>query len=289
MLFIQILTKHQKTLIIVLLVFLMLFFLNGQYFKSITHNVFKSIMIKYLQFQTRNFESLKGDNFIIKFTEKDYNSAKFILNIAEDYFVKVQSKMGYQLQNNERILLVVYPDEVSLNKSFGWAGDKSAVGVYWTGSIRLLSPYAWLKDSDQEIEESFRQKGPISHELVHLLIDQQTKGNYTRWLTEGLAQYIEKDITGFTLDEPSQMDKKSLYLLDELDKNFDSLPKQTLAYWQSLEIIRYLVEIGGIDKIQELLSSLEAGDSIESAVSKSYMISLQELEERIKKRVAIQE
>lgn len=281
----QYLIKQHKIFAIVLIMLILVFIINGQYLRVLAHSAFKNIISKYLALQTKDFKVLEGENFIVKYTDKDANSADLILKTAEEYLILVQSKLKYSVANDKKILLVVYPDAAALNKSFGWAGDKSAVGVYWAGSIRLLSPRDWLNGYEMKLAEAFRQNGPLSHELVHLLIDQQTKGNYTRWLTEGIAQYIEEEITGFTLQEPSQQDMKVFYSFEELDKKFDALPNEALAYWQSLEFIRYLVRLHGIDKIHEVLTELESGDSVKTAFFKIYGVSLQELEENFRKSI----
>ena len=82
-----------------------------------------------------------------------------------------------------------------------------------------------------------------------------TRGNYSRWLTEGLAQYIERDFTGFVLAEPLPEEKKDIYSLTQLDRTFDQRPNQVLAYWQSLETVDYLIEQHGMEKMVNLMSS----------------------------------
>ena len=113
----------------------------------------------------------------------------------------VNKRLGFNPQGKS--LVLIYPTREALGKSFGWAADQSAMGVYWAGVIRVLSPMAWVESAvTSEVEKEFRSSGPMVHEYTHLVVDYITRGNYTRWLTEGVAQYVERDITGFVLSEP---------------------------------------------------------------------------------------
>ena len=70
--------------------------------------------------------------------------------------------------------MVVYPDTASLAGSIGWNRNESAMGVYWAGSIRILSPGEWIKGD--ALEKQFKQEGPMVHEFTHLMVDEITKG-----------------------------------------------------------------------------------------------------------------
>ncbi len=67
-------------------------------------------------------------------------------------------------------------------------------GSIWAGLIRVLSPRAWMGDTPvSQQQQVFQSQGPVADEYTHLLVDYKTGGNYTLWLTEGLAQYAEAD------------------------------------------------------------------------------------------------
>jgi hypothetical protein len=163
------------------------------------------------------------------------------------------------------------------------------LGVYWAGSIKILSPRAWFPSGLElfEIEERFAEEGPLCHELSHLLTDRITRGNYSRWLTEGLAQYIEKKLTGFTLEEPSPEAKANPYPFARLDAGFDRQPDQVLAYWQSLQAVTYLIEEFGMEKLHSLAEQFtERPDPLMRSLRKTYGLSLPALEEAVKNQAA---
>lgn len=260
----------QKVFLIVLIILLVFVFLVPSLSLYVRYNAYKMLQtgIKILlNYQTQDFNVLNSENFIIKYTEKDSDSISAIAETAEKYYTALNERFVIEKQA-EKILIVIFPNQKTLNRSFGLTGDKSIDGAYWAGSIRLLS----MSGSIDEL--------PISHELTHLLIDEKTRGNYTRWLSEGLAQYYEAKLAGYNLDEPLPEEKKNLYTLDQLGSDFDKRENQLLAYWQSLQTVNYLIERFGLEKMHELLDTLGQGTNTDSAFELIYGLKIKELEKQ---------
>jgi hypothetical protein len=164
-----------------------------------------------------------------------------------------------------KTLILVHPNRNELRQAFGWSGNESAMGVYWGGTIQLLSPHVWLNDG--ESVEEFIHSGPMVHEYTHLVFDYITNGNYPRWFTEGLAQYVEYRVNRYEwITAGNGLDDK-MYTMAELDEKFDELPNQSLAYRQSLAAVRYIAEVYGEDKLLGIVTSLKTGNSLEKAIS----------------------
>jgi hypothetical protein len=200
------------------------------------------------------------------------------METAEEVFEPVNDALGYKLQ--EQVLMVLHPTKDSLNKSFGWDADENAMGVYWAGTIRILSPLAWASETESLATE-FRDQGPIAHEYTHLVVDYMTKGNYTRWLTEGIAQYLEREITGFAFAAQNVEGKDRLYSFEQLTSEFDNLPDQSLAYYQSLAAIDYYVERYGFATLVSLLEDLGRGISLNQAFVDSTGQSIENFEVQV--------
>jgi len=83
------------------------------------------------------------------------------------------------------------------------------------------------------------------------------------------------------LDEPWLGDRDQLYTLQALENNFDQLDNQILAYWQSLQIVDYLIERHGLEKISQLLIILRQGQTMERAFLKVYGFGLETLEKEV--------
>ncbi len=144
---------------------------------------------------------------------------------------------GYVLPTEKRIEIRLYPNTKTLAQSLGWEKNEKAMGAYFQKKIAVLSPEMWMNNVTDEKE--FDVKGPMLHELVHLLVDEMTEGNYNRWWTEGMAQFIEKSFHDTQMSQPSEVE--AFYSLHELEQNFDSIPVSQ-SYWQSLLAIEYIAQ-----------------------------------------------
>ena len=106
------------------------------------------------------------------------------------------------------------------------------------------------------------------HEFTHLMVDEITRGNYNRWWTEGIAQYSEKQITGFQFSDPFTGGRElEYYSLEKLDSEFDRLDQQ-IAYWESLQLVEYIVDLYGEEQIFNILEQLGQGKTMIKAVQK---------------------
>ena len=95
-----------------------------------------------------------------------------------------------------------------------------------------------------------------------MVFDYKTNGNYSRWFTEGLAQYVEYKVNGYEWETATNHLTGKFYTMEELEKDFDQLSNQSLAYRQSLASIRYIAEVHGEDKLNRIIEGLEKGYSL---------------------------
>jgi len=245
-------------------------FRTGTHVTQFKQGFFRFMVGQETNLRTGTWEQVDTAHFRIKYLPIDKYSVGLVSEAAEDAYIKISQKMG--CEPSRLITIVVYPDNASLAASFGWDKNEKALGVYWGGTIRILSPRAWLANLGQE--ERFMKEGPMVHEMAHLMIDEMSRGNYNRWWTEGVAQYTEREITGFEFSSPfRKKDDLYYYQLDNLEKNYDRL-EQSVAYWESLQAVDYLVGAYGEDKIYEVLNRLSRGDTmaraLESALGVDY-------------------
>lgn len=215
-----------------------------------------------VKLQTAGFEEVSTQHFKIKYTSVDKDYVPLIAESAEAAASSVKEEFGWE--PGRKTTLVVYPNGQSLASSFGWNKNEKAMGVYWGGSIRVLSPREWL--SGDEIKERFIKEGPMVHEFTHLMVDEMTQGNYNRWWTEGIAQYSEKQITGFQFADPFAGGREpQYYSLEKLDSDFDRLD-QSVAYWESLRLVEYMVDQYGENQIFNILEQLGDNKTMAQAV-----------------------
>ena len=232
--------------------------------------------------KTANFDQYQSEHYDIKYTPVDEPYVKLIAGSAEEAYDTVSAMFG--LEPGSRTVIVVYPDSNSLSQSFGWDKDANAMGVYWAGSIRILSPREWLGEQDMSLH--FTREGPMVHEFAHLMVDEMSRGNYNRWWTEGIAQYVEKKTTGFEFSSPfAGGEKIEYYQLKQLAKKFDELD-QSIAYWESLQAAEYIADRYGQDSLFNITRQLGQGKSLEQAIENTLAIPYTEWEEDFYRHIA---
>jgi hypothetical protein len=140
------------------------------------------------------------------------------------------------------------------------------MGVYWGGAIRVLSPKAWVEGRNlEEIAQVFRAMGPMVHEFAHLVLDYKTRGNYPRWFSEGLAQYLEVRQGGVLWNEGRGSPEERHYSLAELER-FEELD-QNLAYSDALSLVEYMVEARGEEGLTKIIEALARGAPFSEALA----------------------
>lgn len=251
--------------------------LPGQ-LRAYAYEVYREAARTNMEFRTRNLPYIEGDHVRVKYQPQDREYAGIVLDAAERFYSPVAQKYG--LKSTRKVTVVVYPSREDLNASFGWAANESAMGVYWVGVIRVLSPSSWVEEKDpREMREVFANVGPMAHELTHLAVDYATRGNCPRWFTEGLAQLEEYQLTGFRFTDLSGSDSRRFYPLRDLDRGFDDLADQALAYRESLSAVEYVNSVYGKDKLMEIVSLLGSGRGIGDAVEGALGVSLDKFQQ----------
>lgn len=244
--------------------------------RGLAYEFYREVYRVCLEYKVRSMPVMESANFKVKYQQKNALYAGMVLDAAEKFYQPVADK--YQLKNNHKFTIMIYPSKEELNASFGWQASESAIGVYYVGVIRVLSPESWIEGQDiEKIRESFIQTGPMAHELTHLAVDYATRGNCPRWLTEGLAQLEEYRLIGFRFTE--QDSQGDFYSLIEMDKDFDSLTNQNLAYRESLSVVEYIDSRYGEDSLKGLLAQLNSGKTIDQAIKTVLEVEMSEMEQ----------
>lgn len=246
--------------------------------RGIAYEMYREAARANMEFKTRNLPFIEGNHVRVKYRPDDSQYAGMVLEAAERFYGPVAAKYG--LNTRQKITVMVYPTREDLNASFGWPANESAMGVYWVGVIRVLSPASWVEGNNlREMEDTFINVGPMAHELTHLAVDYSTRGNCPRWLTEGVAQLEEYRLTGFRFEDHSGPDGGDFYSLREMDSGFDDLPDQALAYRESLSVAEYIDAVYGGEKMLEILRLLGSGRGIGQSVKEALGVDMPSLEQ----------
>jgi len=97
---------------------------------------------------TLGLEKLTSEHYYIKFKPEDRAIAALVLSTAESFYLPVTGQFDFTLRS--RIPIILHSSRADLNRYFGWEANESAIGVYWAGVIRVLSPVEWVNVKEPE-------------------------------------------------------------------------------------------------------------------------------------------
>jgi len=244
---------------------------------SLAYTAFREWFKWRLIINTWQMEKITSEHFYVKYRRGSEEIAGLVLEAAEYFYPALALEFGYSCQH--KIPVILYSSRSELSGAYGWGSGESAMGVYWAGTIGVLDPRLWLAASPPkgDVRKEFLASGPLAHEITHLMVDYVSAGRCPRWLNEGIAQYYEYVLAG---TEPVTLDSGtgSVYTLRELETDFEGLPDWELAYWQSLDIVRYLAGRFGRDSLVRLLGEMGRGASLSEALESVCGITPEELE-----------
>ena len=128
-------------------------------------------------------------------------------------------------------------------------------------------------------------KSVLRHELAHVALAAATDGNYSRWLTEGYAQYASGE---WSWEDAWHL--QSVFLrsgaatLEEIDFRFRRHSAEArLGYLLSYTAVHELAALGGEAGLAGVFRRLSEGATFEQAVWRTYGITAEALETRWKR------
>ncbi|MCR2044816.1 peptidase MA family metallohydrolase [Anaerosalibacter massiliensis] len=221
--------------------------------------------------RTNKYYTLNGTHFSIRYKEADKNIAFITLNKLERHYEEICNKLDYFPK--EKIPVIIYNNGEEFLKTIRLKTNSLPLGVYYSGTINILSPYNWVEDK-YDIEKVYEETGPHIHEFIHFIVDEKTNGNYPMWLTEGMALYMEREILG--IDWELGKEKSKSIGIEELNNDFDKI-EVDISYRKSLETVDSLIDKYGLDKINLLLDDLGKGNNINTSVKKALKVNFKDI------------
>lgn len=219
----------------------------------------------------KEMEKGYGGNFIISYDgEVSTSLSNEILEALEDAYTWV----GYQLEHypQRRVPVIIYSnkDFNNLTRSPDWAS-----GLY-DGKIRL--PAGGISKVDSQM------RGLLFHEYMHAVVHELAGNRVPFWLNEGLAEVAASEQRPPALDLLEQARKEErLFAWSELEtptRQFEA-SRVGVAYLQSYDFVRSLVDEFGWFQIRDLLVALGKGASIGAAIDQTlgiYAVDYQSLQ-----------
>lgn len=241
--------KNKKAIVIAILLICALIFSGVYYF-------YKPLSI--VSFKLKGYDHRVTPHFIIFFMPQNRAEVSAVAKAAEKAYDMVGRDLDYFPEDKTPV--VVFPSRESLQEAFGWPKEENTQGVYYRDIIYIQNPKSWIGE-EEDLEATFFRKGPMVHEYTHLVVERLTLGNYPLWFTEGVAQYEEKRLTGYTLRQDFSIAENCNYPLQDLMNNFDTLDNVAQAYLQALDMIETMAGKKGVEEIKDIMTLLSRGYS----------------------------
>jgi hypothetical protein len=196
----------------------------------------------------------------------DDGFAEELMNASQQALSRLSENTGAELKNP--VKMYIYADSIDLRGAMIYAQD-------WTGGVAfteygIIAIGIWPSASQMSWGKS-----AITHELTHLVVHQVTFNPYNTippWLDEGLAMYAEGPLdTQFTVPLEEAVANNTLISVRSLCSPFSAYPEQAiLAYGESYQIVKYLIDEYGQEKMFELLIAFSKGSSYDDALEAVY-------------------
>lgn len=263
------LCRIKQNMMRITLVFLLFSIVLGQAFSGSVWRAWQGLISGNIRRHYKDWPVRESEFFHIRHSGQVGEIVVWLASEADKAVRQVAEILPHETDDRKPWLVIV-PDQETLKRVFGWGEGTGALGVYVADTVKILSPESWDWIEESKRLETFVRQGPLVHEYTHFVLDKQAKGNYTRWFSEGLSQLAEYKIIGYEWLEKGSSLGGDLYTLEQLDRSFDSLPNQPLAYRQALSMVSFLESLKGMEGINSLIRRLGEGETFYVALRSEY-------------------
>lgn len=124
------------------------------------------------------------------------------------------------------------------------------------------------------------------HEIAHLFVHWSAGNSVPAWLNEGLAVWAQSDGGQEYVPYFQRALRNNELLLIRGMESFPGKPEETLlAYGQSYNIVKWLIDTQGPEKFRALFETLKAGGGLAAALQQQYGVTADQLDARWRESV----
>lgn len=218
-----------------------------------------------VQDQRFEWQEISKGGINVQWYEGDKSFGEDVHRIALNSLDHVSNIMGIEVEDDIRITLYPYTDEVQEAVKFT---------AEWTGGVsfpnHMVMMIAGLPGQEEWLNSI------ITHEISHILMDSHTfncLGNWLpTWFSEGMADFAEGELGEDDYEQiRTAYQDGRLPSLRSLVGSFSQDPEEAhLDYMVSHAVVEYLIQKFGPEKMAELLDQLAAGHMIDPALEGAY-------------------
>lgn len=213
---------------------------------------------------TKTFE-----DFILKMPKRDWPIyGTRALQLLREAKAVLAPKYGLELKRPVLVEFFGAQQDFAI-RTFGALGGQGMLGVCFGTVVTMNSPGSLAHGRNN-------WESTLWHEFCHVITLSVTKNRMPRWLSEGISVHEEKQrepAWGMPMDATFRemvLDEETLTPVSQLSGAFMNAKTQDhlmFAYYESSQVVEYLLEKYGREKFQGILRDLAAGKRINAAIA----------------------
>jgi hypothetical protein len=211
-----------------------------------------------------DWRSVEGEHVAIQWYLGDESFAQGLLATAQAGIARLEASTGALPARQVRIR--VYASAEAMRGAF-------VFGPEWVGGV-AYAEHSLVSLGIAPGDGEWARRALV-HELSHVVVAQATAscgGEIPAWLNEGLAVYAEGPLEGVfvaALEEAISADRA--FGVRSLAGAFPyGRADATLAYAQSYDLVRYLIQTHGPERMEALFTAFRASGAIDRALEAVY-------------------
>ena len=215
------------------------------------------------------------DNIYVHYNGPTRTRAETILDASAITLNNMGRLLNAELTRDVNV--VMYNNPLQMKDALPFISQASSSGLVTQGQAYGKEGVLLINGFDSQIE------GIVSHEVTHLLVAQAGEGPGKRvpdWLNEGLAEYgnIQPGVS-YDLAVLRAVRTDTLYPLVQLANRPGEPEAVIVFYGHSRQVVDFMIETFGPDKMSELLREFRDGDlNFEDTLEKVYGHTLTEID-----------
>ncbi len=221
-----------------------------------------------LEQEMRGYTTQSFDDFILKMPKRDWPIyGERALALLREAKTVLTAKYGLDLQRPVMVEFFGAQQDFAI-RTFGSLGGQGLLGVCFGTVITMNSPGSLAHGRNN-------WESTLWHEFCHVITLTLTQNKMPRWLSEGISVHEESQrnpVWGMAMNADFRrmiLEEKATTPVGQLSSAFLN-PKSEdhlmFAYFQSSQVVAYLLEQFGAEKFQGILRDLAAGKRINDAL-----------------------
>jgi tetratricopeptide (TPR) repeat protein len=224
---------------------------------------------------SNGYVTVDGQPFRIRYAKSERAILeRYVPNLLDEAWKSMVKRYGFTPKTP--VAIELYADEEHFSVRTSGLPNVGIQGVCFGQTLALMSPGAG----------PFNWGNVLWHELGHVFAIQMSKNHVPRWFTEGLSEYetIVRRPEWQREEDPAlfaALKAKRIPAVEGFNKAFthvDSVEDVTMAYYAASQIIVFLVDTYGWDKVVTMLPRWGKGERTEAVVQGALGVSAAEVD-----------